>query len=382
MVERQAEPEVPSYDDDTVVLSGITSGAFFADRYRVDDILGSGAMGKVLLATDVQDERPIALKVLHPDKARREHVLARFRREAQILTEIGHPGIVKVLAAGRSPDGTDYIAMELIEGCTLGERLREQGPMTPRELLPILVAIADALGAAHAKGVVHRDLKPDNVMLCEGGPVKVVDFGLSMLDVEDRMTKTGVMLGTPRYMAPEQIRSAKDVDPRVDVYSLGVITHEALTGESPFPAQGAAQLLGCVIEGRVTPIEEQRPDLPPGLGDVVRRAMAKDRGARYATIGAFVEAFARSIGVSVVRARQAAGAPLEESASDDVRPSAPVEIPPAPAPASFTQPDGRVSAPPVERSRSRVPLFVGLFVLALVAVACVGAALAFGVRHI
>src|SRR5690606_34830515 len=156
----------------------------------------------------------------------------------------------------------------------LREHLRERGAMAPKELAPVVVAVADALAAAHAKGVVHRDLKPDNVFLCYGGVVKVVDFGLSMLDVDKRMTKTGVMLGTPRYMAPEQIRSAKDVDPRVDVYALGVMAHEALTNASPFPASDAAQLLGCVIEGRVVRLEEQRPGLPAGLGEVVRRAMA------------------------------------------------------------------------------------------------------------
>ncbi len=377
-MERHADP--PGVDDYLLVVSGIKNGAFFAERYRIDGMLGTGAMGKVFRATDLTNGTAVALKILHPDKARKEQVLARFRREAQILSEIGHPGIVRVLDNGRSSDGIDYIAMEILKGGTLRDRLRERGALSPRELLPILVTIADALGAAHAKGVVHRDLKPDNIMLPEGGAVKVVDFGLSLLDTDNRMTKTGVMLGTPRYMAPEQIRSAKDVDPRVDVYALGVIAHEALTNASPFPAQDAGQLLGCVMEGRILRLEEQRPDLPPGVGDVVRRAMAKDRRERFATIGAFVEAFARTLGVTVARARQAAGGVLDESAPGTA-PAGPVPLPAAPERPRFTQPDGVAMDAP-QTKRSRAPLFIALFVLALVAVACVSAALAFGARQL
>lgn len=374
----QRHPEF-DLEGDTLVLAGITNGAFFADRYRIEGVLGTGAMGKVFRATDLQHERSVALKVLHPDKARKEQVLARFRREAEIMMEVGHPGIVEVLDSGRTREGVDYIVMEVLDGRTLREHLREHGAMAPKELVPIVVAVADALAVAHAKGVVHRDLKPDNVFLCEGGVVKVVDFGLSMLDVDKRMTKTGVMLGTPRYMAPEQIRSAKDVDPRVDVYALGVMVHESLTGASPFPASDAAQLLGCVIEGRVLRLEEQRPALPAGLGDVVRRAMAKDRRDRYATIGAFAEAFARTNGVSMTKARQP-GAPLDSSI-DRPGPAEPASIPAAPAKPRFTIPDGVVVTEEAPRpTRPRRSLWLAVFVIALVVVACASAALAFGLR--
>jgi serine/threonine-protein kinase len=369
-------------DGDTLVLAGITEGTYFADRYRIGGVLGTGAMGKVFRATDLRMERQVALKVLHPDKARKEQVLARFRREAEIMMEARHPGIVEVLDSGRTPEGIDYIVMEVLDGRTLREHLRERGAMSPKELVPIVVGVADALAAAHAKGVVHRDLKPDNVFLCYGGLVKVVDFGLSMLDIDKRMTKTGVMLGTPRYMAPEQIRSAKDVDPRVDVYALGVMAHESLTNASPFPASDAAQLLGCVIEGRVVRLEDQRPDLPPGLGEVVRRAMAKDRRDRYATIGAFAEAFARAVGVSMVKARQP-GAALESS-MDRPGPAGPVSIPRAAEKPRFTMPDpisaAALGSPPEKRSRAA--LWLAVFAVAIVVVACVSAGLALGLREI
>jgi serine/threonine-protein kinase len=196
------------------------------------------------------------------------------------------------------------------------------------------------------------------------------------------MTKTGVMLGTPRYMAPEQIRSAKDVDPRVDVYALGVMVHEALTNASPFPATDAAQLLGCVIEGRVVRLEEQRPGLPAGVGEVVRRAMAKDRRDRYATIGAFAEAFARAVGVSMSKARQP-GAALESSV-DRPGPAGPVAIPAAPDKPRFTMPDPVSTAAlgAAHRTRSRAGLWLAIFAVAIFVVACISAALAFGLREI
>jgi serine/threonine protein kinase len=379
--------------DDTVVLSGMTPGIFFGDRYRVDGVLGTGAMGKVYRATDIEAGREVALKVLHPDKAAREQVLARFRREAEILTRIGHPNIVHIHDWGITDVGVDYIAMEVLEGRTLRDHLRETGPLTPRQFLPILVGVADAVAAAHVKGVVHRDLKPDNVFLQADGAPKVVDFGLSMLDTDKRMTKTGVMLGTPRYMAPEQIRSAKDVDPRVDVYALGVIAHEALAGASPFPAEDAGQLLGCVIEGRLIRIEDVRADLPPGLGDVLRRAMAKDRRERFATIGAFAEAFARVVGVPIARARQP-GVVIPESAPDAPAPRAPVAIPLPPEEPRFTHPPesapGIVAAHPAQAppspaarpSPSKAPLAIAFAVVAFLMLLCIGTGVLFGLRNL
>ncbi|MCC6873806.1 MAG: serine/threonine protein kinase [Sandaracinaceae bacterium] len=292
--------------DDTLVLSGMTVGAFFAHRYRIDAMLGVGAMGKVFRATDVVTGEEVAIKTLHADKAGKSQVLARFRREAEILRQLAHPGIVQVRDSGTAPDGTDFIVMELLHGRTLRDELAERGPMSPERVLTLLVAMADALSAAHHKAVVHRDLKPDNVYLVDQGepPIRIVDFGLSLLGSDARMTKTGVMLGTPRYMAPEQIKSARSATARTDIYALGIVVHEMLMGgKSPFPAEDTGQLLGCVLEGRILKLEELRPDLPPLLGEVVRRAMAKDPRDRYATAGAFAEAFAACLGASTGRSQ-------------------------------------------------------------------------------
>jgi eukaryotic-like serine/threonine-protein kinase len=386
-------PPFTESEEDTEVLSEFMSGSFFADRYRMGKLLGTGAMGKVFRALDLRNERVVALKVLHADKARKEQVLARFRREAAILMEVGHPGIVDVIDSGRAPDGTEYLVMELLEGQTLRERIRsEKGTLSAQELLPLIVAVADALGAAHQKGVVHRDLKPDNIfLLSDDKSVKVLDFGLSMLDTDKRMTKTGVMLGTPRYMAPEQIRSAKDVDPRVDIYALGVSAHEALTGSSPFPAEDAGQLLGCVMEGRIKRIEDERPDLPPGLGDVIRRAMHKDRGQRYATMGNFAEAFARTLGVAVIKNRTSVVGLEDPNLRAHTMTLEPIGDEGMPGPKEkprFTKPEvsspgaavAQPQAPAPEKRRSAAPIALAIFVVLVVCVACVAAAAAFGLR--
>ena len=392
-----AEPSEPGGDlDQTLLLSGFTEGAFFLDRYRIEKLLGQGAMGRVFRATDNLLHRPVALKVLHPDMAKKLHVLKRFRQEAEILRELGHHGIVRVHDAGMSPGGMDYLIMELLEGRTFKEKLQKDGPMTPEAVLPLLVQVCDALGAAHVQGVVHRDLKPDNLFLLTGDEtVKVVDFGLSRLMTEKRLTKTGMMLGTPRYMPPEQIRSAKDADAKTDQYALAVIVHEALTGASPFPAGDSGQLLGCVMEGRIVVLEEQRPGLTKEIGDVVRKAMAKDRKDRFATIGAFVEAYAHTIGKETGRGMLADDALGDLfSLADQPDASGEVELPdeitvtPAYEKPRFTQPPTYVapdptSAPgalPAEPAPRDGRLGWALFVLALLAVTCVSASIAFGIR--
>ncbi len=390
------EPPQDPHLDQTLRLSGFTQGAFFMDRYRLERMLGQGAMGKVFRAWDTAQERPVALKVLHPEMAKKDHVLARFQREAQILRELGHPGIVRIYAAGRAPDGMDYLIMELLEGRTLKERLQQDGPMTPEQLLPLLVQVCDALGAAHVQGVVHRDLKPENLFLLTGDEVvKVVDFGLSRLDTQKRMTKTGTMLGTPRYMPPEQIRSAKDADAKTDQYALGIIAHESLAGASPFPAADPGQLLGCVIEGRILPLEEQAQGVSAELAEVVRRAMSKERKDRYATIGAFVEAFASTIGRPTGRGMLADDQGLSDlfSLADSTEASGEIELPDAITSVPtyeiphFTQPKG-MPAVPLEPAKSPSPppparrsrLGWALFGLALLLVICLSASVAYGVR--
>lgn len=372
------------------MLSGFNLGIFFVERYRIEDMLGRGAMAKVYAATDTLQDRRVALKVLNDEMLKKEEALARFRREARILHELGHPGIVQVLDSGQTPEGVDFLVMELLQGRDLSQLLSADGPMSPQALLPILVQVCGALEAAHAQGVIHRDLKPDNLFLIEGDKTaKLIDFGLSHMETaEKNLTAPGAVIGTPRYMAPEQIRSAKDVDERTDQYALAIIAHEALAGASPFPASDNAQLLGCVITGRVNKLEETRQGIPPALGAVVRRAMSVDPNQRYATIGAFVEAFAEAIGGATGRGGLAndsgINAALAESSSLEPAAGAAVELPDmivsAHHPPRFTAPPP-VPMPVAKKAPSKGGM-LGWAILALtfVVAICFSASLAIGWR--
>ena len=216
-------------DDVTVTVDTLASGGFFGDRFRVEGILGVGGMGRVVHAHDFTTGLDVALKVLHRERAQDVESLERFRREAQILQALGHSGIVRILAMGAAPDGTPWIALELLRGETLKQRIRREGPFSVAALAPIVAHLCDALTTAHDAGVVHRDLKPDNVLLPDGGapPCKVLDFGLSRFTASKTLTKAGAVLGTPRYMAPEQILSASSADLRVDVFAVGVMASAA-----------------------------------------------------------------------------------------------------------------------------------------------------------
>jgi serine/threonine protein kinase len=287
-------------DDATVMVPTFGPGTFFADRYRIDSLLGSGAMGRVYAATELHSERRVALKILHKERLGEADTVERFRREAEVLASIGHPCIVEIYTFHRTQDGTPYLAMELLEGVTLKTRLANAGRFQdPRDFQEVLDCICGALASAHARGVVHRDMKPDNVFLpAVGEPrAKLVDFGLSRIGaVKKGITHSGMILGTPRYMAPEQIRDAASAGPSVDIYSVGILVFESLTGQSPYPAQDYGQLLGCVLENRTTPFEQLRPDLPRAIGDVVRRAMVPEPAARFQSCDEVADAYAHAIG--------------------------------------------------------------------------------------
>lgn len=297
-------------DEHTMMVPAFAEGSFFADRYRLDSLIGSGAMGRVYEAVELHSSRRVALKVLHRERLGEPDTVERFEREAEVLASIGHPCIVEIFTFHRTSDGTPYLAMELLEGLTLKTRLQNGGRFEdPKDFQEILDGLAGALSAAHARGVVHRDLKPDNVfLLATGEPrAKLVDFGLSRMAKADKsITQSGMILGTPRYMAPEQIQDASSAGPAGDLYSMGALIHEALTGQSPYPAQDYGQLLGCVLENRITPLEDVRPELGPALGPVIRKAMARQPGDRYATADDLADAYAAAIGVPSRRAEIAA----------------------------------------------------------------------------
>lgn len=292
-------PDHTDYDDDffddaTEVVSPLSAGSFFADRFRIQGPLGMGGMSAVYAAKDLKEnEREVALKVLIKHTAD-EETRGRFEREYEILKSIEHEGIVKIFAYGHgNAKQKPWLAMEHLVGETLRSRVARENGLSPSQVAPILNATADALAAAHAEGIIHRDLKPDHVFLPAQGPlVKLLDFGLSLVTGSTKkLTATGTVLGTPRYMAPEQIASAHDAGTRADVYALGVIVYEALAGDSPFSASDQGQLLGAIMTGNVQPLLERRPDLDPEIAKVVEQAMHRDVEERIHSPRAFARMF-------------------------------------------------------------------------------------------
>lgn len=292
-------------EEATAVVSATDIGGFFGDRFRVDARLGIGAMGRVLTAVDMKTGTLVALKVLHKDRSKDPAVVERFQREAAVLREIRHPAIVRLVAFDRARDGTWWLAMEHLVGKTLKDRLSHGGPFMPRNAWPVLAAVCDGVSLAHAKGILHRDLKPENILLLESGlpPCKILDFGLSRYTAKpDRITATGTVLGTPRYMAPEMLAENAPVDERADVFAIGAIAFEMLTGRSIYPAEDFGQLFGCILEGRTLSLRSLRPDAPPELDRVLADAVTRDVDKRIRNVDDLADRLARAIGVSDDRA--------------------------------------------------------------------------------
>jgi hypothetical protein len=261
-------------------------------------------MGAVYLAEHPGIGRRVAVKVLHKNYTRDEHLLARFLNEARAANAIRHPNIIEILDSGMLADGTPFLVMELLEGESLGTRLRQTGA------LPIAVAVdfanqtASALGAAHAKGIVHRDLKPDNLFIVpdqhdsKRERIKVLDFGIAKLQqgsVADSVkTRTGTLMGTPIYMSPEQCRGTRSVDHRSDIYSLGVIFYEMLVGHPPFVSEGFGELVNMHLNVQPESARSKRPDIPLALDAIVMKMLAKNPEDRFAEMGEFQTALKSS----------------------------------------------------------------------------------------
>lgn len=251
-------------------------GSLFANRFEVERAAGSGGMGTVYRATDRYSGAQVALKLLHAGTGGHGEQ-ERFAREAQLLSELHHPGIVAYVAHGQIPDGRRFLAMEWLEGMDLGQRLT-RGPLPVRDCVRLAEQIAAALGAAHQRGFIHRDLKPTNLFLVGGdvNRVKILDFGIARrIDSSQALTRTGMVIGTPEYMAPEQARGARELTPAADLFSLGCVLYECLTGQPPFVADHVAAVLVRILLEEPTPVEERRPGVPAGLAAVLGRLLAK-----------------------------------------------------------------------------------------------------------
>jgi TPR repeat protein len=260
--------------------------------YAIEGTLGRGGMGVVYRARDPRTDQAVAVKVLAAGVDERQ--LARFRREARALTRLRHPGVVEVLDAGVDPAGAAWLAMSLVAGGTLADRLRDGGPLDVDDAVDLALQLASALAEIHAHGLVHRDLKPDNVLCAEGGRYVVADFGLvKELDVSEsmRLSKSGLIQGTPGFWAPEQASgSAKQTTPATDVYLFGSTLYAALTGHPPFSGSGLVEILIATREVPPQPPRARRPEVPPWLEDLVLRCLAKAPAERYPDGAALLEA--------------------------------------------------------------------------------------------
>jgi serine/threonine-protein kinase len=240
---------------------GDLSGTVLGGKYRIGRKIGSGGIGVVYAAEHVTLGHEVAVKVLRGAAARDGGEIARLRREAYIQVHVEHPNVVRVLDLDQMPDGSIYVVMERLVGRSLADRLARDGLLAPGYALPVFIDVCRALHAAHKKGVVHRDLKPGNIFLCEEGVAKVLDFGMSKLASAESLTQTGYTLGTPEYMAPEQCIGAQ-VEQRTDIYALGVMMYEALTGELPIVATNRRELLDLHQRQIPTSMRQRRADLP------------------------------------------------------------------------------------------------------------------------
>ena len=260
-------------------------GELLAGRYELEKLVGSGGMSNVFRAHDRLLERTVALKILHEQYTRDDDYVERFRREARAVAQRAHPNIVTVIDRGEQ-DGRQYIVFEFIEGENLKE-LVAHGPLSVHEAVGLALQVARALSFAHERGLVHRDVKPQNVLLNEDGQAKVTDFGIARsLDVHG-VTQTGTVLGTSDYIAPEQARGQK-VNPKTDIYSLGAVLYELLTGDVPFAGDNFVAVAMRHVNEPAPSVLEHRPDCPLRLDLAIQRAMAKDPADRFESMDDFV----------------------------------------------------------------------------------------------
>src|SRR5437773_3054048 len=281
--------------------------------YTVEGEIGRGGMGVVFNARDERLKREVAVKVLPPELAFREEIRLRFLREAETAARLSHPHIVPIHSVGEGPDGLVYFVMAFVDGESLGAKLKRRGRLPPDEARRIMQETADALGAAHAFGIIHRDVKPDNILL-EGsrGRVVVTDFGiakaLSSTTGGATLTATGVAIGTPHYMSPEQAAGDREIDGRSDIYSLGVVAYQMLAGELPFQAPTVPGILMKHITERAPLVTAKRPDCPEDLAAAVMRCLEQDPEDRWPTAEVLRRALeARS--ATLHRPRSSAGRP-------------------------------------------------------------------------
>jgi eukaryotic-like serine/threonine-protein kinase len=313
-------------------------GELIDGRYEIEDLVGTGGMSSVYRARDTVLGRRVALKILHEHFSSDDEYVERFRREARAIARLNHPNIVTVIDRGEF-EGRQFIVFEYVPGANLKDLVRREGPLPVEEAVALAHQVARGLAFAHEQGIVHRDVKPQNVLLDETGSPKVTDFGIARsLDPQEGLTESGTLLGTSDYISPEQA-SGRRVDERSDQYSFGVLLYELLTGEVPYPAETFMGTAMRHLHDPVPSVRARRPDVPGALDAIVARAMAKDPRDRFPSAAAMAAALEACL--------------TDADGATGVLPSASVRRP---------------RARPVRR-RQFAPLLLALLVLAAAAVA-------------
>src|SRR5882724_5645044 len=258
-------------------------GTVLGHRYEILSLLGQGGMGAVYKARDTELDRMVALKIIRPDLTTNPEILKRFKQELILARQVTHRNVIRIFDLGQA-DGFKFITMEYLEGKDLRGVLREKGKLPPEEAARIILQICRALEVAHGEGVVHRDLKPQNIMLDANGRAYVMDFGIARSAHLPGMTQTGALIGTPEYMSPEQGKGEK-LDERSDLFSLGVIFYELVAGQSPFYSETPLATLWKRMQEKARPLREVDPSIPKPLSDIVAKAMEIEPADRFASAG-------------------------------------------------------------------------------------------------
>jgi eukaryotic-like serine/threonine-protein kinase len=280
-------------------------GTLLNGRYRLDAQIGAGGMSTVYRAFDTVLERQVAIKLMHREIASDSDQLERFRREARAVAQLNHPHVVGVIDAGED-NGTPYIVFEYVEGETLKDRIRRYGRLPVGEAVAYAIEVARALGAAHDRQIVHRDVKPQNVLIDEEGTAKVTDFGIARSLTEEGLTADGRVLGTTDYVSPEQALG-QDVGPESDLYSLGVVLFEMLTGDVPFHGENQVSVAMKHVREELPDVQLRRPEVSSALAAVVDRATAKDLVRRYASDRELIDDLEDVLAIETARSGQATG---------------------------------------------------------------------------
>jgi len=325
-------------------------GTKLVGRYELMDVLGTGGMGAVYRARDTQGESEVAIKILRAELAGSAEAIHRFLREARTTASLVHPNVIQIIDVGlEATSGLLFLVMELLHGETAEAALERRRRFPLEEALEIVASVLRGLAVAHKAGIIHRDLKPANVFLTDGA-VKLIDFGIAKSatttgQMSLKLTTPGVVLGTPHYLSPEQARGEPNLDLRVDIYAVGVLLYELLSGDTPFDRPGYMQVLAAICREAPRPLHEVAPDVPPEVEAIVARAMSKERDQRYISAGemlAAVEAFLRP--PAPVAAPALEEAVVAEVVVETREPVAtllgvPFTPPPPPVPAPALEPD-------------------------------------------